>query len=96
MCDCRLCSPAVFDMNWPGGLPDNMNVGFVSSQVGFVDGKSARIWQVMRQDDNGNVFVVAENLTEEEARVLALEYERKGHKQTYWVEMADAAEAAEK
>ena len=33
-----------------------MNVGFVSSQVGFVEGKSARIWQVMRQDDNGNVW----------------------------------------
>jgi hypothetical protein len=43
-------------------------------------------WRVMRQDDNGNVYVVRERLSEAEARALADELERRGHKQTYWVE----------
>ena len=46
----------------------------------------AQTWRVMRQDDNGNHFVVAEGLmrSEAEARVAALT--AKGHKQTYWCE----------
>jgi hypothetical protein len=46
-------------------------------------------WRVLRQDDNGNVFVVAEFVTEAEARVLAAEYEARGHKQTYSVERVE-------
>ncbi len=43
-------------------------------------------WRVLRQDDNGNRFVVAEGLsrTEAEAQVAALS--ARGHKQTYWCE----------
>ena len=41
-------------------------------------------WSVWRQDDNGNVFLVKNGLTEQEALRLVQEYERKGHKQTYW------------
>lgn len=40
----------------------------------------------MRQDDNGNRFVVARALTEAEARVLAASYAARAHKQLYWVE----------
>ncbi|MGW3077267.1 MULTISPECIES: SPOR domain-containing protein [unclassified Kitasatospora] len=45
--------------------------------------------RVMRQDDNGNRFVVAKGLDPAEARRLAAEFEARGHKQMYWVE-ADA------
>jgi len=40
----------------------------------------------MREDDNDNVFVMADSLSEHEAHELVAEYERKGHKQTYWAE----------
>ena len=40
----------------------------------------------MRQDDNGNRFVVAGALTEAEARLLTASYAARGHKQLYWVE----------
>ncbi len=43
-------------------------------------------WRVVRQDDNGNVFVVAEVATEVEARAIAAAYEARAHKQQYWVE----------
>ncbi|MFG2911823.1 SPOR domain-containing protein [Kitasatospora sp. NPDC048298] len=42
--------------------------------------------RVMRQDDNGNRFVVAKDLDPAEARRLAAEFEARGHKQMYWVE----------
>ncbi|MGA1871885.1 MAG: hypothetical protein ACMUJM_25465 [bacterium] len=42
------------------------------------------IWSVWRQDDNGNVFLVKNGLTEIESLRLVREFERKGHKQTYW------------
>ncbi|WP_167352932.1 hypothetical protein [Streptomyces rubellomurinus] len=45
--------------------------------------------RVMRQDDNGNRFLVAEGLERAEAERLAAEFEARGHKQLYWVE-ADA------
>jgi hypothetical protein len=45
-----------------------------------------RRWLVRRQDDNGNRFVVQEDLTEETATALALEMEARGHKQMYWAE----------
>jgi hypothetical protein len=40
----------------------------------------------MRQDDNGNRFVVAGSLTESEARLLSASYAARGHKQLYWAE----------
>ena len=42
-------------------------------------------WSVWRQDDNGNVFLVGSGLTEVDALMLVRDYERKGHKQRYWV-----------
>ncbi|MEU9044144.1 MULTISPECIES: SPOR domain-containing protein [unclassified Kitasatospora] len=52
-------------------------------------------YRVMRQDDNGNRFVVAGDLDRAEAQRLAAEFEARGHKQLYWVEALGATEAAE-
>ncbi len=43
-------------------------------------------WSVWRQDDNGNKFIVGDNLSEEKAAKLAQELEATGRKQTYWTE----------
>lgn len=44
-------------------------------------------WRLMRQDDNGNIFQVGNNLTDPiEAQRLLEEYRAKGHKQDYWLE----------
>lgn len=50
----------------------------------------SRMWRVIRQDDNGNVFVVAEVDTENEARTIAQELEARGHKQLYSIERSEA------
>ncbi|HMM74611.1 MAG TPA: SPOR domain-containing protein [Gammaproteobacteria bacterium] len=43
-------------------------------------------WRVRRQDDNGNVFEVARELTRAAAERLAATLSAGGHKQLYWVE----------
>ncbi|GAA2749536.1 SPOR domain-containing protein [Kitasatospora cinereorecta] len=43
-------------------------------------------FRVMRQDDNGNRFLVAAGPDRAAAEALAAEYEARGHKQLYWVE----------
>ncbi|MFE4519805.1 SPOR domain-containing protein [Kitasatospora sp. NPDC056783] len=48
-------------------------------------------YRVMRQDDNGNRFLVARDLDRAAARRLAAEFEARGHKQMYWVEEDGAA-----
>ena len=40
----------------------------------------------MRQDDNGNRFVVAEGLTEAQANQKVAALTARGHKQVYWAE----------
>lgn len=52
---------------------------------------SGRQWCVMRQDDNGNRFLVAAALTEPEARLLSTSYAVRAHKQMYWVEPMEMA-----
>lgn len=44
----------------------------------------------MRQDDNGNRYLVAAGLSRAAAETLAAEYEARGHKQLYWVESESA------
>ncbi len=46
-------------------------------------------WHVVRQDDNGNLFVVAEVAGEAEARAIAAAFEARAHKQMYSVERVD-------
>ncbi|WP_051055931.1 MULTISPECIES: hypothetical protein [Kitasatospora] len=48
--------------------------------------------RVVRQDDNGNRFLLARGLDRARAEELAAEYEARGHKQLYWVEPEDPAE----
>ncbi|WP_199881718.1 SPOR domain-containing protein [Streptomyces sp. CB03911] len=43
-------------------------------------------YRVMRQDDNGNRYLVAGGLGRAEAERLAAEFEARGHKQLYRVE----------
>jgi hypothetical protein len=43
-------------------------------------------WTVWRIDDNGNTFIVRDQLSKEEADRLVEEYTSRGHKQTYWAE----------
>src|SRR5690348_11698069 len=45
--------------------------------------------RVMRQDDNGNRYLVATGLGRAEAEALAAEFEARGHKQLYWVEAVE-------
>lgn len=48
------------------------------------------LWQIYRLDDHGNRFMVARNLSENDADELIREYEQKGHKQIYGKEIQDA------
>jgi hypothetical protein len=43
-------------------------------------------WVVYRLDDNGNTFVVEENVSREEAERLVALFESRGHKQLYWAQ----------
>lgn len=47
---------------------------------------SAVTWAVVRQDDNGNRFVVQTGLSQAEAERLVAEFQARGHKQMYWAE----------
>jgi hypothetical protein len=48
-------------------------------------------WCLLRFDDNGNEFEMARFAEEAQARSACLEYERRGHKQTYFVRAVDEA-----
>jgi hypothetical protein len=43
-------------------------------------------WLVLRQDDNGNVFLMSEHASESAARTAAQTLEARAHKQMYWIE----------
>jgi hypothetical protein len=48
-------------------------------------------WRVLRLDDNGNTFAIAEVASELDARAIAAAFEARGHKQMYFVERVDQA-----
>lgn len=52
-----------------------------------------RRWRVIRQDDNGNVFVVVEVASEVEAKAIADELTARAHKQFYEVHPVDPEQA---
>lgn len=58
------------------------------------DPSSAPVWEVWRQDDNGNRFLVARFPSSQAAEAEQRRFEALGHKQTYWVERADDPPAA--
>ena len=43
-------------------------------------------WRLMRQDDNSNEIEMATFTNHVDAKFAQLEYEKRGHKQIYWVE----------
>jgi hypothetical protein len=43
-------------------------------------------WTVLRQDDNGNRFIVESGLSRAEAERLVKVFEARGHKQLYWAQ----------
>ncbi|MEO1273161.1 MAG: hypothetical protein AAFX99_34170 [Myxococcota bacterium] len=50
---------------------------------GVSDG--ALTWELWRQDDNGNDFLMATFASERAAQCVADLFEARGHKQSYWV-----------
>ncbi|HEX2080024.1 MAG TPA: hypothetical protein VHG08_20060 [Longimicrobium sp.] len=46
-------------------------------------------WELWRQDDNGNRFLVARFGSADAAEAEQRRFEALGHKQTYWVERVD-------
>lgn len=46
----------------------------------------AEQWSVWRTDDNGNTFLMCDELTEEAAKRIVAEFEARGHKQLYFIE----------
>ena len=44
------------------------------------------LWRIMRQDDNGNVFVIGHYYDEDSAGRICKDLEERGHKQHYWFE----------
>ena len=48
-------------------------------------------YEVWRQDDAGNRYVIKSGLTGQEARRLIAEYERRGHKQMHWIRRSPKA-----
>lgn len=46
-----------------------------------------KIFEVWRQDDNGNEFLISAFRNDFEARLLRKRHERRGHKQHYWVKV---------
>jgi hypothetical protein len=45
---------------------------------------SEQRWEIWRQGDDGNPFVIQSGLTEREADELVKIFEARGHKQLYW------------
>jgi hypothetical protein len=51
---------------------------------GFITERYEPIWAVWRQDDNGQVFLVKNGLTETDALRLVREFDSKGDEYSYW------------
>jgi hypothetical protein len=45
------------------------------------------LWDVHRQDDNGNHFVMESGLSRAAAERILAEFEARHHKQTYWLSL---------
>lgn len=54
--------------------------------------RAAGPWELWRQDDNGNRFLVARFASRDAADGERARFEALGHKQTYWVQGAPGAE----
>jgi hypothetical protein len=60
------------------------------------DAAAARSWEVWRQDDNGNRYLVSAHTDEAVARLRLADLESGvPHKQTYWVSEKPAIQASD-
>ncbi len=57
--------------------------------------RAARLFRVMRTDDNGNDVEMTRVTSRCEAEAMVAQYERRGHKQSYWVSEVDPAEGGQ-
>jgi len=48
-------------------------------------------WKLIRQDDNGHTFEISRFSCRSEALEKLAEFDRRAHKQTYWVEECNEA-----
>lgn len=81
---------AVFD-RWPALRPylsKQKAVDWVRARRA-ASGTRSLAWQLRRQDDHGNRYLVGAFATEQEARAAAERLEAKGHKQLYEVGKAE-------
>lgn len=46
-------------------------------------------WELWRQDDGGNQFLIGRYANCAEAERVMQEFENRGHKQVYWVKKTD-------
>lgn len=51
------------------------------------------LFEVIRQDDNANTFVIATGLCRAAAEAMVQDYTERGHKQVYWSRPITSAEA---
>lgn len=68
-------------------IVEKMGVRWGHDDIGWwamAPGSSFPTWSVLRQDENGNEFLVKANLRREEAEALVSEMDSRGHKQTFW------------
>ena len=66
------------DFGWWAAVP----AGKLDDSAFTMDSTEA-IWSVLRQDDNGNSFEVARNVTRDAGEKVIRQFEISGHKQAY-------------
>ena len=72
-------APFFVDFSWSTQHPDAYRVMWPTAKPG------ERTWAVWRQDDNGNQVEMARFENAKVAAAVAAYFERRGHKQMYWV-----------
>lgn len=61
-----------------------------SSQVS-ASARQTPLYEVVRQDDNANAFIIARDVSLTAAQAMVQEYQAKGHKQVYWYRAASSS-----
>jgi hypothetical protein len=80
---------SLFDIaSMTGDLEDILEaLGFASEELNWVEPNiSFQKYEVWRQDDNGNKFLIDIAPSKPDAKKIMLKYERLPHKQTFWME----------
>ena len=70
------------------GEEHDRSVNWILDQIfrpEFFGATERHVWRVMRQDDNGNHFEIARDLSHAEAQAMLKRFEESAHKQFYWI-----------